>query len=310
MEYIVTQSEKSTRLDVFLSEKCNLTRSFIKTLIENKKVLVNEKLPTKAGYQVNVDDKITIDVPENENVDIAPQNLDIDIVYQDDDVVVINKHQGMVVHPTNTLREGTLVNALLYHIKDLSGINGKIRPGIVHRIDKDTSGLIVVAKNDFAHLELQKQIQEKTCKRSYLALTYGQFKNEQGEIENYLDRSKNNYEKFVVAPFGQGKYAKTLYKVVEYNNGFSLVHFELKTGRTHQIRVHSSFMGHPIVGDKVYGKKDEKFKLNGQLLHAFKLSFVHPRSLKQLSFVCPIPDYFKNFLAKVGINTDIDYQNL
>ena len=310
MIFIVLEEEKGQRLDVFLSEKVLITRSFVKKLVDEEKVTINDKPCKKAGYLICKNDKIEIEIPQNQPVEILPENLDIDIVYQDEDVLVVNKRQGMVVHPTSSLKSGTLVNALMFHIKDLSGINGKIRPGIVHRIDKDTSGLLVVAKNDFAHLELQKQIQQKICKREYLALTYGQFKNEEGEIENYLARGKNNYEKFFVVPFAQGRYAKTLYKVLQYNNGFSLVHFELKTGRTHQIRVHSSYLGHPIVGDKTYGKKDEKYKLNGQLLHAYKLSFVHPRTKEQLSFICKIPNYFEEFLQKVGLNPQIDYQNI
>ena len=282
--FVVLQGNGEVRLDKFLTEKLDITRSYIKTLIDSGKILVNNK-KVKAGHILKVNDEVKAEIPCPENINLQPENIDIDIVYEDDDLVVINKPQGMVVHPASSVKSGTLVNALLYHIKNLSGINGKIRPGIVHRIDKDTSGLLVVAKNDNAHLILQKQIQEKTCKRYYLAVTYGKFKNESGEIENYLARGSVKYEKFFVVPSSKGKYAKTLYEVLSYNEGFSLLKFELKTGRTHQIRVHSSYLGHPIVGDKLYGRKDEKFDLNGQLLHAYKLEFVHPVLNKKMTFV-------------------------
>ena len=306
--FVVLQGNGEVRLDKFLTEKLDITRSYIKTLIDSGKILVNNK-KVKAGHILQVNDEVKAEIPCPENINLQPENIDIDIVYEDDDLVVINKPQGMVVHPASSVKSGTLVNALLYHIKNLSGINGKIRPGIVHRIDKDTSGLLVVAKNDNAHLILQKQIQEKTCKRYYLAVTYGKFKNESGEIENYLARGSVKYEKFFVVPSNKGKYAKTLYEVLSYNEGFSLLKFELKTGRTHQIRVHSSYLGHPIVGDKLYGKKDEKFDLNGQLLHAYKLEFVHPVLNKKMTFVCPLPKYFSDFLIKHNLG-EVDVNNI
>lgn len=295
--------EKGIRLDIFLSDKLGLTRSFIKNLIDEGKVLVNNK-KVKAGYKVEMQDEIEVDRIEKEPVDILPENLPLDIVYEDKDLAIINKHQGMVVHPAGKLRSGTLVNALLYHIKDLSDINGKIRPGIVHRIDKDTSGLIVVAKNDFAHLELQRQIQDKTCKRNYLALTYGRFREESGRVENYLARGESRHEKIFVVPKAKGRYALTFYHVLAYNHGLSLVEFELKTGRTHQIRVHSSFLGHPIVGDKLYGKGEEKYKFDGQLLHAYKISFIHPRTKKQMEFTCHLPKYFSDFVVSMDLCVD------
>ena len=302
MDKIFTD-EKGVRLDIFLTNKLGLTRSFIKNLIEEGKVLVNNK-KVKAGYKLDGQDEIEIEEVETQPIDILPENLPLDIVYEDKDLAVINKQQGVVVHPAGKLRSGTLVNALLYHIKDLSGINGKIRPGIVHRIDKDTSGLIVVAKNDFAHLELQRQIQEKICKRNYLAVTYGKFREESGKIENYLARGEDRHEKIFVVPKTKGRYALTFYHVLAYNHGLSLVEFELKTGRTHQIRVHSSFLSHPIVGDKLYGKKDEKYKFNGQLLHAYKISFVHPRTKKQMEFVCKLPKYFSEFVTQMELYVD------
>lgn len=303
MIFVVEKDFVGYRLDVYLSEKlAEHTRSYIKTLIDSKKVLLNGKFPQKAGIKLCFGDKIDVDLPEIEDVNILPENIPLDIVYEDSDVVVVNKKQGMIVHPAGKICSGTLVNALLYCEKDLSGINGKIRPGIVHRIDKDTSGLLLVAKNDFAHLDLQKQIQEKSCKREYVAVALGKFTDNEGEIKTYIDRSKKNYEKYVVSPTNQGKFAHTLYKVADYNNGVSLVLFELKTGRTHQIRVHSSYIGHPIVGDKLYGKEEKG--LDGQLLHAYKITFTHPRTKEKLTFTCDLPDYFKEYLNKKGLKFD------
>jgi len=202
----------------------------------------------------------------------------------------------MVVHPAGSLKSGTLVNALLYHFKSLSNVNGEFRPGIVHRLDKDTSGLLVIAKNDIVHIKLQKQIQEKICHRVYRAVTYGKFTHESGIIENYLARGAHQHEKIFVVPSGQGRLAITHYKVLSQYGKFSYVEYELKTGRTHQIRVHSAHIGHPIVGDKLYGKSDENFGLNGQLLHAYKLEFLHPITNTIMSFEAPLPSYFSDFL--------------
>jgi len=290
--------DKGVRLDNFVTKnEVDLTRSFVKNLNDLGKILVNGK-QVKAGYSLSEFDEVSVDLPKPEVVDILPENIPIKIVYQDDDLLVVDKPQGMVVHPAGKLKTGTLVNALLFCVKNLSTINGKIRPGIVHRIDKDTSGLLVVAKNDFAHKSLQKQIQEKTCERTYLAVVYGSFREDEGDIKNYLTRGKNEHEKFFVVPELQGRYAETHYKVLKNTGGFSLVQFQLKTGRTHQIRVHSTFLGHPVVGDKKYGRKDEKFNLNGQLLHAYKLSFLHPKTNEKMEFESPLPDYFERFLKE------------
>lgn len=306
-ELIVDQNFVDCRLDVFVCEKeSSLTRSYIKKLIEDGKITLNGKT-VKAGYKLKLNDIVGYELPSAEKIDIQPENIPIKIIYEDSDLLVINKEQGMVVHPAGRLRTGTLVNALMFHIKDLSGINGKLRPGIVHRIDKDTSGLLVVAKNDFTHLKLQEQIQNKTCHRIYIAVCYGKFKDNEGIIQNYLARSKKNYEKYVVVPNNQGKLAITHYKVIAYNNGLSLVKFELKTGRTHQIRVHSSYLGHPIVGDKLYGSFEKSYnvKLNGQLLHAYKLVFNHPTKNIPMTFVCPLPNYFDEFLVQNNLKLSI-----
>ena len=221
----------------------------------------------------------------------------MDIVYQDEDVAVINKAQGVTVHAGNGTHGSTLVNALLYHLDSLSGINGVIRPGIVHRIDKDTSGLLVVAKNDAAHLSLSNQIKDKTCARVYYALVEGVVKTDEGEIETYIGRSDKN--RTMMAVTDRGRKAITDYEVVKRYSAYTLIRFSLKTGRTHQIRVHCKYMGHPIVGDPVYGYKTQKFKLNGQLLHAEELSFNHPRTGERMTFTAPLPDYFEAVLKKL-----------
>lgn len=294
--FLVFETDANKRLDIFLLEKFpDRTRSFLKNLIEKEKVFVNDKL-VKSGYKLKQNDSISVILPEPELVDIVAENIPIDIVYEDEYLAVINKPQNMVVHPAGSLKSGTLVNALMYHMKSLSSINGEVRPGIVHRLDKDTSGLIVIAKDDKTHLSLQKQIQEKTCHRIYRAVAYGKFNQEEGTIETCLARGRSQHEKIFVVPFGQGRIAITNYKVLDYNKGFSYVEYELKTGRTHQIRVHSSHLNHPIVGDKLYGKKGEKFNLVGQLLHAYKLVFVHPVTGENMEFCAELPDYFQKFL--------------
>ena len=231
-------------------------------------------------------------------MDVTPCDIDIDIVYEDEDMAVINKAQGMVVHPAPGSYDNTLVNALLYHLSSLSNINGVIRPGIVHRLDKDTSGLLVVAKNDNAHINLQEQISTKSAKRYYIALVDGDLKKDEGIVHTYIDRSSKDRKMMAVSRDNKGREAITLYKVLQRYVGYTLVEFELKTGRTHQIRVHSKHLGHPIVGDRVYGGSN-KFGLNGQLLHAFKLVLTHPRTGKEMTFVADIPDYFKNVLNQL-----------
>ena len=209
--------------------------------------------------------------------------------------MVVNKPQGVVVHPCSSTKSGTLVNGLLYRIKNLSGINGVLRPGIVHRLDKETSGLLVVAKNDKAHISLAKQIKDKTCKRNYLAILEGNLKEDSGEIKTYIARDKKDRKKMAVSD--SGREAITDYKVLERFKNACFVEFSLKTGRTHQIRVHAKYLGHPIIGDKVYGK--EVKGLEGQLLHAYRLTFIHPTTLKEMTFEAPLPDYFENYLKKL-----------
>lgn len=284
----VDASEVGQRLDVFLSEVYSEnTRSYIKKLIDSENVLVNDKAQ-KSGYKIKEGDKIFINFPEVEEIDAQPENIDIDIVYQDSDIVVVNKQKNMVVHPSTTSRTGTLVNALLYHIKDLSGINGKLRPGIVHRIDKDTTGLIVVAKNNVAHLSLSEQIKNKTCKRIYFAIVHGAPQNEQGVIKTQIGRCPKDRKKMCVLKEGEGREAITEYKLVEKFGKYSLMQFSLQTGRTHQIRVHCKHMNIQIVGDSVYGGLKNDFGATSQMLHAARLELVHPTTNEQMSFTAPL----------------------
>lgn len=296
MEHIIDEKDKGTRLDVYVQKiYSDRTRSFIKNLIEKGDITVNGE-SVKAGFSLRAGDIVDVEVPEPISTDINPENIPLDIVYEDSDLLVINKPQGMVVHPASGCYTGTLVNALLYHIKDLSGINGELRPGIVHRLDKDTAGLLLVAKNDFAHVSLAEQIKEKSCKRIYKAIVQGHLKEKEGQITTYLNRGTNERKKIFVVPMGRGKIAITNYRVLEEFKGYSLVEYELKTGRTHQIRVHSAFIGHPILGDKVYGKPDDKWGLVGQALCACKISFTHPRTGETMTFEVPLPDWFNKVL--------------
>lgn len=282
------------RLDSFIADNSGLTRSHAQKLIEISAVTVDGKIITKPSSAVKTDNVVEVVLPPEVELDIPAQNIPLDIVYQDADLAVINKPQGMVVHPANGVNTNTLVNALLYHIKDLSGINGVLRPGIVHRLDKDTSGLLVIAKNDFAHVELQRQIQAKECRRIYLALLEGVVKQDAGQIDKPIGRSKADRKKMDVV--SDGRNAVTNYEVLTRYENYTLMRFELKTGRTHQIRVHAKYMQHPVVGDKIYGYKNCRFALDGQLLHAETLMFTHPTTGKQMSFTVALPDYFKRVL--------------
>ncbi len=294
---IYNVDEGAVRLDVYLLQHHSLTRSHIKNLIDEGKVTVNGK-HVKAGYMLRAGDVVeTTAFDEVKPLQAVAQDIPLDIVYQDNDIAVINKPKGMVVHPAVKNTEGTLVNALLYRLDNLSGINGVLRPGIVHRIDKDTTGLLVVAKNDKAHVSLSNQIATKQCKRLYLAVMEGVVK-EDGEIINYLARSKKNRLKFATNTSGEGKLAHSLYKVIATTDRYSLVQWELKTGRTHQIRAHAESIHHPIVGDKLYGSKTESYYQYGQMLHAYKLMLTHPTTNEVMTFTAPLPEYFDNFVQK------------
>lgn len=297
----VNSNDVNKRLDKFLSENfTDFTRSYLSNLNDNGKILVNNKV-VKNGYKLCLNDEVLIDLQKKPELSFEPEDIKLDIVYEDDDLIVINKPQGLCVHPAVKNENHTLVNALMFKYKSLSNINGDFRPGIVHRLDKDTSGLMVVAKNNKAHVSLAKQIQTKECKRKYLALVVGTFKEKEGKIEKNLKRSLKNRLKYEVCLDSEGRTALTYYKTLEVFKGYSLVEFELKTGRTHQIRVHSAYLGHSIVGDKLYGVED-KFNLKGQLLTSYKLSVIQPTTKKELNFEIPLPDYFENVLNKLRLN--------
>lgn len=284
------------RLDVYLGEKLGITRSAAKKLIDGGTVLVNGRA-AKSSHPLREGDCVEAAIPEPKKLDLTPEDIPIEIVYEDDDIAVIDKPQGLTVHAGNGNLSGTLVNALLFRLKSLSTINGVVRPGIVHRIDKDTSGLLVVAKNDAAHLSLSKQIADKTCCREYLALCEGIFKQDSGTVDTYIGRHPTDRIKMAVLPEGKGRRAVTHYTVLKrYDRGYTLVRFRLETGRTHQIRVHCRHLGHLIVGDPVYGSKKQKFELNGQLLHAFRLSLDHPRTGERMTFEAPLPAHFARVL--------------
>lgn len=298
---LIKATEPWPRADVFISANLGgCTRSSVKRLFDEGYVTVNGK-HCKPSAEIKAGDCAEVIVPDAKTYSAKPENIPVEIVYQDGDIAVINKPQGMTVHAGNGNTEGTLVNALLYQLDNLSGINGVLRPGIVHRIDKDTSGLLVVAKNDRAHISLASQIEQKTCRRTYIALLEGLFKDDSGTITTYIGRHPQNRVKMAVVPPEKGKLAITDYCVLKrYAQGFTLCRFDLHTGRTHQIRVHAQYMGHPVVGDPVYGVKKQKFNLNGQLLHAWQLQLVHPTTGEPMSFEAPLPDYFENVLSKLN----------
>ena len=296
MENKIIIADKSERLDVFLSEKLDKTRSAVKKLVDDGEITVNGN-KVKAGRTLKIGEEISVDIPDPVKLDLEAENIPLDIIYQDKDIAIINKPQGMTVHAGNGTHGSTLVNALLYHLDSLSGINGVIRPGIVHRIDKDTSGLLVVAKNDAAHLSLSEQIKNKTCHRIYLALLEGTVKQNDGIIDTFIGRSDKN--RTMMAVKDSGRRAVTHFKVLKRYKEFTFAEFKLETGRTHQIRVHCKYIGHPIVGDPVYGYEKQKFKLNGQLLHAWKLELTHPSTGERMSFEAPLPDYFQAVLQKL-----------
>ena len=297
MQKIIVNDETNERIDIYLSKQLDITRSAVKNLFNEKKITVNSEF-VKAGYKVENGDIIVVQDIERHELSANPEDIDLDVVYEDDDLIVINKPQGMCVHPAVGNYNGTLVNALTHRFKNLSSVNGNFRPGIVHRLDKDTSGLLIVAKNDKAHLELARQIQTKECKRHYMAVLEGNLKQDSGEISTNIARSKKNRQMMDVCDESRGKLAVTKFEVVERLKGFTLVHFELKTGRTHQIRVHSKYLGHPVAGDKIYGIKNKEKELNGQLLTAFKICFTQPTTKKEIVCQVPLPKYFADFIEK------------
>lgn len=294
MEKLSFYSDGSKRVDVFLSDETGETRSRIKTLIDDGLVKCGDRTIGKCGEKVK--GQVEVTVLESTAVSAEAENLELDIVYQDEDIAVINKAQGMVTHPCTGTPSGTLVNAAVYHIKDLSEINGVTRPGIVHRLDKDTSGLLVIAKNNAAHLSLSKQIESKEAGRFYRALVTGNIKEDEGVIDKAIARSVRDRK--TMTTDDSGRRAVTRFRVLERFGDYTYMEFKLETGRTHQIRVHAKYIKHPVVGDLIYGKKDN-FGLKGQLLHACRLILTHPTSGERMEFTAPLPDYFERVLEKL-----------
>lgn len=291
---VVETNMEGMRIDKFVSNVySSFSRTRIQSMINNGDILINDK-EVKPSFKVSSNDVITIEIVPINDFKVVPENIPLKIVYEDNDLIIIDKPQGMVVHPANGHYSGTLVNALLYHFENnLSSINGNIRPGIVHRIDKDTSGLLMVAKNDYAHEKLAEQLKNKTASRVYYAIVSGEMEHNEGVIKAPIGRHPNNRKKMAVV--SSGKNAVTHFKVIERFNGYTLIECKLETGRTHQIRVHMSYIHHPIVGDQLYGGRNFEY-LNGQLLHAKRLVLNHPATNEQMIFECELPDYFTNVL--------------
>lgn len=291
--------EKGKRIDAYLSDNIpELTRSAIQLMIQNGKIKVNDTIPKK-NYRIVGSEEITVELENPQEVEIVPENIPIDIIYEDDDIIVVNKARGMVVHPAVGNWSGTLVNALMHHCGErLSGINGEIRPGIVHRIDKDTSGLLVVAKNDIAHQSLSAQISEHSARREYQAIVIGKPREENGTVNKPIARDKKDRKRMAIDP--SGREAITHYSLIESYRGYSHMKFQLETGRTHQIRIHMASIGHPIIGDPVYGHAKDRFSnIDGQCLHAFRLTLRHPKTNEIMVFEAPLPEYFCNVLNKL-----------
>jgi 23S rRNA pseudouridine1911/1915/1917 synthase len=297
-EINVVSDEENQRVDVFISQKLNdISRNSVQKLITGENITVNGKV-IKANYKVKINDTIKILIPPPEILDVEAENIALDIVYEDDDLAVVNKPQGMVVHPAPGHYSGTMVNGLMYHLKKLSTINGILRPGIVHRLDKNTSGLMLIAKNDKSHNFLAKCLKEHSINRFYYALVEGNVKEDEGEINAPLGRSEKDRKKRAVTN-KNSKEAITNYWVIERYGKYTLMKLKLKTGRTHQIRVHMKYIGHPVVGDDVYGSKTNKFGLEGQLLHSKILGFVHPTTNEYMEFESDLPDYFLKVLKLI-----------
>lgn len=298
LETVTAEAEDAgTRADVFLAAKLGVSRSNMQKLLEDGRVKRGEKI-IKANYKVRAGEMFVVDIPELEPIEAVPENIPLDIIYEDDDVVVLNKARGMVVHPAPGNYTGTLVNALLYHCSNLSGINSAIRPGIVHRLDKDTSGIMIVAKNDAAHISLSQQIQSKTAVRTYLAVVRGNIKTDSGTIETQIARDKTDRKKMAVVKEG-GRDAITDYEVLERFGKYTLVRCKLRTGRTHQIRVHMEYMGYPLVGDPKYSPMKTPFGIKGQALHSHTLEFTHPRTGERMKFEAPLPEDMHKIITRL-----------
>lgn len=300
--YEVLNEQEGERLDKFLSIIYpDQSRSFFQKIIKDNKILVNDK-PEKTNYRIKCDDIINITIPDAVETKIVPEDIPIDIIYEDDDVLIVNKPKGMVVHPSAGHYTGTLVNAIMYHCKDsLSGINGEIRPGIVHRIDMDTTGSLIVCKNDESHINIARQIKDHTVNRIYEGIVIGNLKDDEGTIEGPIGRHPIDRKKMCINE-KNGKPAITHYKVLERFGNYTYAQFKLETGRTHQIRVHMSSIGHPLLGDTLYSSGKSAFKnLQGQTLHAKTIGFIHPRTNEYVEFSAPLPNYFEKLLNQLKL---------
>lgn len=287
------------RLDLYLSERLGKTRSHVQKLIADGLVTV-DGAKVKASFKVTGDEEISVQEVDAAEVDYQPENLPLDILYEDADIIVVNKARGMTVHPADTVKSGTLVNALLYHCSDLSGINGVKRPGIVHRLDKDTSGVMVVVKTNDAHINLAAQIKDKVATRTYLAIVHGVLTDNAGIISGAIGRDRVDRKKMAIVP--DGKPAVTEFKVLERFKDFTYVECKLQTGRTHQIRVHMTAIGHPLLGDTKYTARKNFFDIKGQALHSHTLSLIHPTTKEQMSFTAPLPNDMKNILHRLRVS--------
>ena len=296
---IIAEEQAGQRADVGLALLLDITRSNMQRLLEDGRAVKGAKV-LKANYKLRAGDEIVVTLPEPQPLDAQPENIPLDIIYEDEDVIVVNKARGMVVHPAAGNYSGTLVNALLYHCKNLSGINGVIRPGIVHRLDKDTSGIMICAKNDEAHLSLSQQIQAKTARRTYLAVVRGNIKTDSGTIETQIARDKVDRKKMAVVK-ENGREAITDYEVVERFGKYTLVRCKLRTGRTHQIRVHMEYLGYPLVGDPKYSPMKTPFAIKGQALHSQTLEFTHPRTGERMQFEAPLPEDMQKIITRLHL---------
>lgn len=299
-EFTIDDTQESLRIDKYISLIMpDQSRSYIQKLIKDGAVFVNKK-PIKASYKVEDGDRVEVHLPEPVSLDVEPEDIPLDIVYEDDDVILVNKPKGMVVHPSAGHESHTLVNAILYHCKDnLSSINGVMRPGIVHRIDKDTTGILVICKNDQAHNALAEQLKVHSITRKYHAICIGNLKEDQGTVEGPIGRHPNDRKKMCINE-KNGKPAVTHYRVLQRFGNYTYIECTLETGRTHQIRVHMSSIGHPLLGDDIYGPSKCPFKLDGQTLHAKVLGFIHPSTGEYVEFETALPDYFDKLLQKLG----------
>lgn len=301
LEFQVMEEESNQRIDKYLSiHMADSSRSYIQKLIKDGNVTIEDK-PVKANYKVASGNRITVRVPEPEQLDIVPENIPLDILYEDSDIIVINKGKGMVVHPAAGHYSGTIVNGLLYHCKDeLSGINGVMRPGIVHRIDMNTTGVIVICKNDKAHNFIAAQLKEHSITREYHAIVYNHFSETEGKVDAPIGRHPVERKKMAIN-YKNGKNAVTHYEVIQnLKQNFAYIKCHLETGRTHQIRVHMASIQHPLLGDDVYGPKRSNYQLQGQTLHAKTLGFIHPTTNEYVEFSAPLPDYFSDLLRKLS----------